>query len=230
MKELFRHIFHKEPQAKASAHGRVNLIGEHTDYNLGFVLPAALSATTTVEIARRPDRQVHICSDSLGPGITTHSYSLGHERVLHAWHDYIQGVTWFFQKRGVRIPGLEIMIQSNVPLGAGVSSSAALLVALVKALRQLLKLDITDVDAARFAQKIENDFVGARVGIMDQMAASLAEPGTALFLDTKSLVSESVPFPADVCELLVINSGVKHSNVHGGYNVRRREVKNHVKC
>ncbi|RZA26588.1 MAG: galactokinase [Proteobacteria bacterium] len=211
------------PSAKSEAPGRVNLIGEHTDYNDGFVLPTAIPQKTFIEISRRSDDQVHLFSSDIGPDGEQHSYQLGSERPLHRWFDYFQGVTWLLREKGFAISGFNLIAHSDIPMGAGLSSSAALLVALFRAFRDQFQLKLSDVDIALMSQDVENNFVGAHVGIMDQMASSLADRGTALFLDTQSLNFERIGLPDSDVDIFVINSGVKHSHSTSGYNTRRRE-------
>jgi galactokinase len=127
------------------------------------------------------------------------------------------------RERGVTVPGFDLLLSSDIPVGSGLSSSAALLVALFRALREAVGFDLTDVEAAQLSQRVENEFVGAHVGIMDQMASSLAGSDAALFLDTRSLEYRRIPLPTDRVELAVVNSGVTHSHAHGGYNERRAE-------
>jgi len=205
---------------RASAPGRVNLIGEHTDYNGGFVLPTAIPQRTSVELKRGADNVVHARStNAQGTG----TFVLGQERPRRDWLDYVQGVTWAVRQAGFALSGFELSISSDVPLGAGLSSSAALEVALLRAIRQAFGLDdLDDVNMALLGQQAENDFVGARCGIMDQMAASLADQTTALFLDTRSLEFRRVPLPA-TADLVVIHSGVSHGIAGGEYNTRRAE-------
>jgi galactokinase len=196
------------------------LIGEHTDYNGGFVLPTAIPQRTSVELLRRADNSVAARSAN-APGTAT--FVLGQEQQRHDWLDYVQGVTWAVRQAGLALSGFEVSISSDVPLGAGLSSSAALEVALLRAIRQAFGLnDLDDVNLALLGQKAENDFVGARCGIMDQMAASLADEATALFLDTRSLEYRRVPLPA-TADLVVIHSGVSHGIAGGEYNTRRAE-------
>jgi galactokinase len=206
--------------AEASAPGRVNLIGEHTDYHDGFVLPTVIPQQTHVSVVRRPDRRIRATSASLMNA--REEYEAGAERAGRGWLDYIQGVTWTLARRGITIPGLDLQIASTVPLGAGVSSSAALEIALLRALRTLLGLNLDDVALARIAQTAETDFVGAPVGIMDQIASSLGRPGEALFFDTRTFTIERVPIPPRI-ELLVIHSGITHAHASGDYVTRRRE-------
>lgn len=220
----FQALYGRPPEITASAPGRVNLIGEHTDYNGGFVLPVALPRRTTVELARRADRQVLAWSADLDLPGGPLGYRLGEEAPGRGWLDYLQGVTWALREGGHErgISGFEARIASEVPLGSGLSSSAALEVALLRALRRAFGLSLSDAQLALLGQRAENGLVGAAVGIMDQMAASLASEGEALFLDTRSLAFERLPLPAGA-ELGVIDSGVPHSNIGGGYAERRAQ-------
>jgi galactokinase len=204
----------------ADAPGRVNLIGEHTDYHDGFVLPTVIPQRTHAQITRRLDRLVRASSGALDG--RWEEYEVGRERAGRGWLDYVQGVTATLARHGVSVPGFDVRIDSSIPLGAGVSSSAALEVSLLRALRLLLDLEWDDVTVARMAQLVETDFVGAPVGIMDPMASSLGRDGEALFLDTRSLAVERIPLPASV-EIVVIHSGVTHAHAGGEYVTRRRE-------
>jgi galactokinase len=200
------------------AHGRVNLIGEHTDYNGGWVLPTSIPQYTKISIKHSPQNQIKVKS-SLNREF---QYHLGDEKKSNTWIDYIQGATAIL---GKKLQGFEIVIESSIPEGSGLSSSAALETSLLKALNKLFDLQMDDLTIAKLGQRIENEFVGARVGIMDQMATCLARDDEALFLDTKTLNFERVPLPIDLMELLVINSGISHrlSSHDGGYNQRRSE-------
>jgi galactokinase len=208
------------------AHGRVNLIGEHTDYNGGWVLPTAIPQKTSVSIVRRDDGEIHVDA-GVDPKTSLSrrlSYRLGEERKLGNWLDYVQGVTFVLRAAGHALSGFDLQIRSDVPEGSGLSSSAALEVSVLKAIRALQSLKIEDLEIARLGQRVENDFVGARVGIMDQMACSFAVDGEALFLDTVSLTHRNVRIPAERVELIIVNSGVTHSLAGGGgYNQRRAE-------
>lgn len=224
-KDMFRNSFGADPEFEGSANGRVNLIGEHTDYNGGFVLPTSIPQTTRVWIRRRTDRTVRIASANQ-PGSAA-EFELGQEARAKEWTDYVKGVAWVLRQEypDAAVAGFEMLIASSVPMGSGLSSSAALEVAAMKGLRAAWDLGeaLDDIRIAQLAQRVENEFVGARVGIMDPMAASLATAGTALFLDTASLEFRRVPIPEDKVEIAVVNSGVSHSNAHGGYNQRRSE-------
>lgn len=221
---VFEQIFGEPATTWASAPGRVNLIGEHTDYNDGLVLPTAIPQRTTVELCPAQDGRVTVYSDELSQPGTTLSYVLGEEVRTGDWLDYVRGVTWALRQSGVgsQLSGLKLRIGSQVPVGSGLSSSAALLVSLLRALRVWLALPLSDVELARLARKAEVELVGAPVGIMDQLACSLCGPGAALFLDTRSLAMQTVPLPESL-ELVVIHSGVVHSHAAGDYRTRRRE-------
>lgn len=217
----FQELFGRESIVTADAPGRVNLIGEHTDYNGGYVLPMAIPQRTRVEIGTRIGTLVRAWSaDVKEPRIE--EYRLGEETPGRGWLDYVQGVTQVLQQSGYHLRGFDLRITSEVPLGSGLSSSAALEVSLLRGLREAFGLEIDDVEIALAGQKAENDFVGAPVGVMDQMAASLGDEGKALFLDTRTLRFERVPLPAGA-ELVVIDSGVSHSHAGGEYRVRRQE-------
>ena len=206
--------------ASADAPGRVNLIGEHTDYHDGYVLPTVIPQRTRVHLQRRSDRRIRASTAAYSGGWD--EYEAGRERPGRGWLDYVQGVTALLARRGGDIPGFDLRIESTIPLGAGVSSSAALVVSLLRGLRSLLQLDLDDVAIARIGQAVETEFVGAPVGIMDQMASSLGAEGEALFLDTRTLEIERLPLPSSL-ELVVIHSGITHAHAGGEYATRRRE-------
>lgn len=206
------------------AHGRVNLIGEHTDYNGGWVLPTAIAPYTQVSLKKRSDQTVTIHS-SKGREF---SYEMGKETPTHDWKDYLKGSTKILQDylhdQAQHIYGFEAWIESTIPEGSGLSSSAALEISFLKAIRSAWELEIGDVELARLGQRVENEFVGARVGIMDQMAVSLASFHMAIFLDTKNLTYEQIALPYDQMDLVIINSGISHKlSAKGGYNERRAQ-------
>ena len=209
------------PDAIATAPGRVNLIGEHTDYSGGFVLPMAIPQRTTVRLARRTDDEVHAISRNVRSQEPV-TFVLGHETKRGSWIDYVQGTVVALRAAGHRISGFDALISSNVPVGSGLSSSAALEISLLRALRDAFALDLSDVGAAKIGRAAETDFVGAPVGIMDQMASSLADAETALFLDTRSLAYERVALPG-AAEIMVIDSGIAHGHAGGEYRTRRIE-------
>ena len=218
----FATLFGGPPAVTADAPGRVNLIGEHTDYNGGFVLPTAIPQRCHVELAPRPGDRVRVWTSADDRAAGPASYRLGEETPAGGWLDYVQGITQTLRRDGHRLQAFDARIDSAVPPGSGLSSSAALSVSLMRALRRALGLDLDDVRLARLGQRSENEFVGAQVGIMDPMAASLADEGTALFLDARSLAFERVPLPAGA-DLIVLHSGVAHNHAAGDYNTRRAE-------
>ena len=217
----FHDLFSREPAVRSEAPGRVNLMGEHTDYNGGFVLPTPIAQTTRVELAPRDDRTVRAFSANAA-GDAPLTYTLGDERPGRGWLDFVQGITAVLRGEGMPPGGFDVRIESTVPVGGGVSSSASLSVALFRALRTAFGLDLDDKRIALLGQRVENQFVGAQVGVMDPMACSLGRPGFALFLDTRSLEYEHVPLPAG-SEWVVIHSGVAHDHSAGDYNTRRAE-------
>lgn len=221
MHEIFRRAFGRDAGTTAAAPGRVNLIGEHTDYNGGYVLPSALPHETRVLIARRGDRTVRACSADLGAASLT-EFDLGAEHRGDTWADYLQGVTWALGERGAQLSGFDLLVSSTVPIGKGLSSSASLEVSIARALNDAFQLGLTDIDIAMVGHRAETVFVGAPVGIMDQMVCSLGDTSTALFLDAATVAFEKIPIPPGV-ELGVIDSGIAHSHASGEYRTRRRE-------
>jgi galactokinase len=163
---------------------------------------------------------VRACSANAADGVT--EFELGREQRGRGWLDFLQGITSLLAEGRHRIGGFDVLVASTVPVGSGLSSSAALDVSLLRALRAAFSLSIDDVQIARLGQRVENEFVGAQVGIMDPMACSLGQPGAALFLDARSLRYEQVPLPLDA-DLVVLNSGVAHDHSAGDYNSRRSE-------
>lgn len=218
----FEALFGHPPSVVARAPGRVNLIGEHTDYNGGFVLPMAIPQHTQVELRPRNDGTVRAFSATVSGEGGTQEFVLGKEAPGRGWLDYVQGVTSVLQREGFSLRGFDVRISSEVPVGSGLSSSAALDVGLLRALREAFSLSLDDLRLALLGQKVENDFVGAPVGVMDPMACHLADEGSALFLDTRSMSFDRVPLPAGV-EPIVINSGVAHNHAAGDYRTRRSE-------
>ena len=216
----FASLYGRQPAASAGAPGRVNLMGDHTDYNGGFVLPLAIPQRTEVAVGPGDGPRVRVWSDQFAAdGIV--EYRLGEEVADHRWADYVRGMTRILAGAGLE-RGFDARIVSAVPLGSGLSSSASLEIALGRALRALYALPIDDIALARAGQRAENDFVGAPVGIMDQMACSLADQHAALFLDTRDLTFARVPVP-DGSALVVLHSGISHRHAGGGYADRRRE-------
>jgi galactokinase len=216
--KTFRDVFNGEPEAEARAPGRVNLLGEHTDYNDGYVLPTAIPQYTTVQVARNPSGKHRFYAAVLDEYLEL----APDERPAEGYARYVYGCIRRLQESGHRIPPLQVHITSDVSLGAGLSSSAALEVAVLRALRSLLNLDLDDVRLALLAQQAEIQFTGVRCGIMDQMAASLADTEHMLFLDTRTLARRLLPLPAHA-ELVVIDSDIPRALSGSQYNMRRAE-------
>ncbi|HUA14609.1 MAG TPA: galactokinase [Verrucomicrobiae bacterium] len=218
--QLFEKRFAARPRL-FRAPGRVNLIGEHTDYNDGFVMPAAVNFSTYVAIAKRQDRKLVIGSEEFAG---TSEFDLDHlpERRAGAWHDYVVGVATILRRRGLHLQGANLLIHGEIPIGAGLSSSAAIEVASALAFLSLDNERLPLPEIARVCQQAENNFVGARVGIMDQFVSCMGETGHALLLDCRSLGFELVPLPPEI-QLIVCNTMVKHDVAAGEYNSRRAE-------
>jgi galactokinase len=208
-----------------SAPGRVNLIGEHTDYNDGFVLPMAISQRTAVAVRRRDDRLVRVSSQHSAVTAEINLDSVDSAQ-LSDWPAYPLGVVWAVWESGFDlsgVSGLDIDIDSDVPIGAGLSSSAAIECAVAVALRDLWNLGSSDADLARLCQRAENVAVGAPTGIMDQSVSLIGKDGHALFLDCRSLEVDHVPFDIERegLAIVAIDTAVKHANTDGGYASRR---------
>jgi galactokinase len=217
----FQTLFGREPTASARAHGRVNLIGDHTDYNDGFVLPAAIPLFTLVQVAPRDDVRVRAWSSSVPAEERWREYELGGERLSGRWSDFIEGVTRALAPAGLR-GGFDLRVESTIPLGAGLSSSAALEVAVIRALDTAYGLGLDSMAIAHLAHDAEVSFVGVPVGLLDQMAVSLAHEQEGLFIDMRSFRIERYALPSRT-SLIVIDSGIVHQHASGDYRVRRSE-------
>ena len=226
LKAQFREIFESAP-ALYRAPGRVNLIGEHTDYNDGFVMPAAIDLSCCVAIAPRNDRQLIVHSVNFKETV---EFPLDVSKATSArdhWSDYVRGVAWVLESAGYNLCGAELAVLSNIPIGAGLSSSAGIEVATAYALLDTSGIQITRTQLARLCQKAENDYVGARCGIMDQFIACHAQAGNAIVLDCRSLEYDTLPLNDDV-RLLISNTMIDHHLATGEYNVRRAECEEGV--
>ena len=201
------------------APGRVNLIGEHTDYNDGYVLPFALPHRTAVAARVSESGRWRVASELTGD-VVTFGPPTRRSDAAPAWDDYVRGVIWALQCAGHPVPGIDLVIASDVPIGAGLSSSAALECAVLTALCDIGHLDLPVVDRPALAQRAENAYVGVPCGIMDQSVSTLARAGHCLFLDCRSLQATHVPFDGTV---LVINSNAPHRLVDGEYARRRAD-------
>jgi galactokinase len=210
---------HKTPPRIFRAPGRTNIIGEHTDYNDGFVLPAAIDRATYLAIAPRESHVLRIHSEHFSETV---SFNLRETLATprRDWTDYVRGVAILLKESGIPVQSADILIRSDVPLGAGLSSSASLEVATAFALIALANRDLPKIEIAQLCQRAENEFVGAHVGIMDQFVSCFGQSNHAIFLDCRSLAHQAVPLPTNV-RLIMCNTMVKHEIASGAYNERR---------
>jgi galactokinase len=221
----FRHEFAAEPRLYR-APGRVNLIGEHTDYNDGFVLPAALELSTWVAAAARSDRKLRIHSLH-ADAVVEHDLDDPAPAPRRDWSDYVRGVAVMLQRSGQRLAGADMLIDGDVPIGAGLSSSAAVEVSAGYALLDLAGANIERTQLALCCQRAENEFVGMRCGVMDQFISCHGAAGKALLLDCRSLTFQLTPIDPSV-RLVISNSMVRHAHAGGEYNLRRAECERGV--
>jgi galactokinase len=224
--KVFEDVFAAQPEGLWSAPGRVNLIGDYTDINDGFVLPIALPLRTSVAVSRSKERRLRIAS-VIGGSVEVAELSLATPNALpeQQWASYLSGVAWSLRDAGSDAVGADVAITSDVPIGAGLSSSAALESAFVLALNDLYEFDLKRPELARIARRAENEYVGVPSGIMDQTAALCGVRGRALFLDTRSEELELVPFDptASGLTLLIIDTHVRHALASSAYGDRVRE-------
>ena len=215
--------FGHAPDLVVRAPGRVNLIGEHTDYNDGYVLPCAIGPATMVAVSKRHDNNVEVVVADFGDARDQFNLELPLERnIEQPWADYVRGMMSGLQNAGYALSGANIAIAGNLPKGAGLSSSASLEVAVGKANLALADIDIDNTRLAQIAQRAECDFVGTKCGIMDQLISAQGKAGHALLIDCRSLGLTDVPVPDDVA-IMIIHSGVTRGLVDGHYNARRRQ-------
>jgi galactokinase len=222
----FENSFGSKPRVFC-APGRVNLLGEHTDYNDGFVMPCAIGFSTHVAISPRPDRKLVVQSEDF---LQQFEFDLDNlpARGTGVWSDYVVGIAVMLQQMGHKTPGASLLVQGEVPIGAGLSSSAAIEVASALALISLNGAQLSLPEVAKLCQRTENVFIGARVGIMDQFISCLGKAGHALLLDCRSLEFKLIPVPESV-RLVICNTMVKHDHASGAYNRRREECDEGVK-
>jgi galactokinase len=224
--QRFQKLFGTRPRI-FRAPGRVNLIGEHTDYNDGFVMPAAVAFSTYVAISPRSDRKLAVRSEQF-PGNFEFDLDRLPPRRTAAWCDYVLGVATVLRQQGHPLAGANLLVHGEVPIGAGLSSSAAIEVASALALLSLGETQLPLPEIARLCRQAENNFVGARVGIMDQFVSCMGKAGHAILLDCRSLEPKFVPIPAGL-RLVVCNTMVRHDLATGTYNTRRAECEEGVR-
>ncbi|MFG2560568.1 galactokinase [Streptomyces sp. NPDC048496] len=219
----FTELYGTAPEGVWAAPGRVNLIGEYTDFNDGFVMPLALPHTARAAVARRTDGELRLHSTDVPGGVVQLRVDELAPHEGHGWAAYPAGVVWALREAGHQVTGADIQLTSTVPTGAGLSSSAALEVVTALALNDLFELGLSAAELAVLAQRAENAFVGVPCGVMDQMASACCAEGHALHLDTRDLTQRQVPFDlaAHGLRLLVVDTRVKHALGDGAYAERR---------
>ncbi|MGO1296430.1 MAG: galactokinase [Vibrio sp.] len=223
VRDTFQRVFHDQPQSLIHAPGRVNLIGEHTDYNDGFVLPCAIDYHTVVAASPRQDRLVRVVACDYDEEYD--EFDLDEPITFienKLWANYIRGVVQCILNRGFALSGADIVISGNVPQGAGLSSSAALEVVIGQTFKTLYQLPLSQSDIARIGQQAENEFVGCNCGIMDQLISAQGQEDHALLIDCRSLQTTAIPMPTDVA-VMIINSNKQRGLVDSEYNARRQQ-------
>ena len=224
--EVYQQQFGHTPELIVSAPGRVNLIGEHTDYNDGFVLPMAIDRKICLGGSRREDQEVRLYSLNFQELTRFPITSLEKEGK---WADYIKGVIDEFLKTGAQLNGFDAVLYGDVPLGGGLSSSAAIEVAAAFFLAQLNDIEIAPEEMAKLCQRAENRFVGMNCGIMDQFISRLGQKGYALYLDCRDLSYQQIPFELDRYVVVICNSRMKRQLVNSAYNERRAQCEEGVR-
>ncbi len=220
VRKEFEGRFGAAPDLIVRAPGRVNLIGEHTDYNDGFVLPMAIDRAVWIAARRRDDGLVHAYSLDLNQTVTFSLSAL--RREAEGWAEYLKGVAWALQEADYRLQGWEGVLAGDVPVGAGLSSSAALELATARAFAAMSDLPWDGRTMARLGQRAENQWVGVNCGIMDQMISALGEAGHALLIDCRSLDTQAVPLPP-ATTVVVLDTGTRRGLVESAYNERRAQ-------
>ena len=219
MLTAYRERFGSEPTAVVRAPGRVNLIGEHTDYNDGFVLPMAIDRAIWMAIRLRDDDKILLHSVDFPDPV---EFSLNDIQHRNGWGEYVAGVAWALKNAGYQLAGWEGVMLSNIPIGAGLSSSAALELAVARAFSVAGKWDFEPQNRALIGQQAENEWVGANTGIMDQMIIASAQANHALMIDCRDLSTQQIPLPAGI-KIVIMDTATRHSHTDSGYNERREQ-------
>ena len=222
----FADRFGREPTVLVRAPGRVNIIGEHTDYNQGYVLPAAIDRYNKLAAAPRSDRVLNIYSEAANEGVEIDLG--GHFGLLgetYHWANYVRGAMWWLREHGYTLVGADVLVWGDLPIGAGLGSSAALLMGMLATMTTLVSHEISARDMALATRQIENEFIGVPTGIMDPLVIGLAEPRSALLIDCRSLDTTPVPFnPAGKgLSLVIVDSGIRRDIADSEYARRRKE-------
>lgn len=218
--DLFQSVFHKAPQFVVRAPGRVNLIGEHTDYNDGFVLPLAIDYAVWIALAPTLDRTVTLWSDHFRQQAAFHLDRIEHTKST--WLEYCKGVAFRLQQQGFTLQGWQGTIMANLPIGASLSSSAALEIATLEAFATVSDLKLEPLQKALTAQQAENEWIGVQCGIMDQLASACGVKDHALFIDCRLLDLQPVKLPAD-CLVAILDTTTRRELTHSAYNQRRTQ-------
>lgn len=222
IEQLFLQQFNYASTVVCHAPGRVNIIGDHTDYNDGFVLPAAINYGTTIAAAKRDDNIVRVYAHDCGALVNEFNLNdISFEPEL-MWSNYVRGTLQALMKSGAIIGGADLAVTGNVPQGAGLSSSASFEVAILKTFASMYQLDLDGIKAALLGQQAENEFVGCNCGIMDQLISAMGKDNHAMMLDCKDLSFEDAPIPPQL-SLFIVNSNVKRGLVDSEYNLRREQ-------
>jgi galactokinase len=216
----FQQRFGGQPSHIARAPGRVNIIGEHTDYNDGFVLPAAIDKAIYIAGRRRNDDQINVISLDYDAAASFHLDNL-HDQTLPKFTLYPRGVPFLMRKQGHPVGGMDLVLSGDVPRNAGFSSSAAVEVAMIEMMCTLFDAHMSQPEKALLGQQVEHQFIGVRSGIMDQMISAIGVEDHAVLIDCRSLEATPVPLPKDI-SIVVLDSGVKHDLVESEYNQRRQ--------
>jgi galactokinase len=226
--QFFELQFKQQPEAVFLSPGRINIIGEHVDYNDGFVFPAAIDRYICFAVKRSSNSQSNWFAKDLCERFQwTNDQPLRPSETL--WANYLLGVLHQLSQRGIMVPPVDVVFSSSIPMGAGLSSSAALECGFVFALNELFQLGLKPTEIAEIGQQAEHVFVGVKCGIMDQFACVFGKQEQAILLDCHSLTHQYFPAELDACRLVLFDTGVKHSHLTSGYNERRKEVEKGLK-
>ena len=225
LNRIFYQLYQDDPII-VRAPGRINLIGEHTDYNNGFVLPAAIDKAVYVSISKRNDNKIFLHAEEYNENYIAHIDNLRQSK-FH-WSSYVLGVVEQLQKRNYQLTGFNIMVGGDVPVGAGMAASAAIECATVFALNELFDLNISRLEMVKIAQKAEQEFVGLQCGIMDMFSSMYGKKGQVIKLDCRSLEYEYFPFEQDDIKIVLLDTSIKHSLASSEYNTRKKQCEEGV--
>lgn len=225
-KTQFKGIYHCEPMVFSRAPGRANLIGEHTDYNSGYVFPLAINRDIIMAAAERDDEKASLYSLDFGEQVEFKLTSISYDSRC-PWSNYFRGVALYFMQKGYPLKGMNVAIKGDIPIGAGLSSSAAFEIATAFLLKKINHINIADIELITLCQQAENEFVGVKCGIMDQFTSCLAQKGKAILLDCKDLSYKYIPIPENIT-IAICDTGVKRELANSEYNRRRSECEEAV--